>query len=369
MINSLYATFKKSWFGSLLPKSKMQILSAFKPSSILAQQIQILNTRADNAQRYMQNNTIVKMGYQVTLDVLPWYIMIGPKGSGKSSLLQHANTPFIAGKKKPKKNNDKLVANVNCDWWITEDAVIIDVPGGYAPNLGKKPSVGADMWEYFLNLVRSKQHEKELGGVIITVSCLQLLDKKYRNHLVEYLKSRILELQNKFGANTPFYFAISKIDLLPGFAEFFRDTTHEEMAQAWGVTMPDPGVSETLSSLYIKRFNALIKVLNSQVVTRLHHERDVTAKARIKGFPLHAERVKDEFASVLNTLSALGVKFCMRGIYLNSVMQSELSKMDEVHCKAIWAKDETFDFMALNSGKKQCKAYFTKQFLLQGILV
>lgn len=348
---------KNKWLKKLMPSTKTQ----------LGKSIQVIQERADRAVKYMEMTSVIKHGDRVGLDTLPWYLLIGPKGAGKTSLLNESNVNFVAGDQKKPTASEKNEANISCNWWITSDAVIIDVPGGFAPNQNKK-SFGGDLWEYLLGLVQNRRAKNDFGGVIIAISVTQLLDRNYRNILVEYLRARILETQHYFGKETPFYITLTKTDLLPGFADFFGDMTLEEQAQAWGITMPEVGMTETLSSLFIKRFNALIKILNRQVIPRLHRERDLIAKANIKNFPLHLERVKDEFASILNTLAALDVKFATHGVYLNSVVQNKLSKQDGVHCRMIWDNDP-LEFKPVLGDMAENTPFFVRQFLMHGILV
>ena len=62
---------------------------------------------------------------------LPWYLLIGPPGSGKTTALVNSGLKFpLASGATP-----AAIAGVGgtryCDWWFTEDAVLIDTAGRY----------------------------------------------------------------------------------------------------------------------------------------------------------------------------------------------------------------------------------------------
>ncbi|HEY0419214.1 MAG TPA: type VI secretion system membrane subunit TssM, partial [Acetobacteraceae bacterium] len=61
----------------------------------------------------------------------PWYIIIGPPGAGKTTALLNAGLSFPLAAEM----GQGAVAGVGgtrmCDWWFTEDAVLIDTAGRY----------------------------------------------------------------------------------------------------------------------------------------------------------------------------------------------------------------------------------------------
>ena len=61
----------------------------------------------------------------------PWYVIIGPPGAGKTTALINAGLKFPLAAKM----GQGAVAGVGgtrlCDWWFTENAVLIDTAGRY----------------------------------------------------------------------------------------------------------------------------------------------------------------------------------------------------------------------------------------------
>lgn len=67
---------------------------------------------------------------------LPWYIIIGPSGSGKSCALREGRLPGME-LIRPDDSNEpavgekgKIAATLCMDWWFGDDSVILDTAGG-----------------------------------------------------------------------------------------------------------------------------------------------------------------------------------------------------------------------------------------------
>jgi len=71
-------------------------------------------------------------GGEGALYVLPWYMIIGPPASGKTTLLQNGGLNFPYLDPTRSKSSVKGVGGTrNCDWWFAEEAVILDTAGRY----------------------------------------------------------------------------------------------------------------------------------------------------------------------------------------------------------------------------------------------
>jgi hypothetical protein len=82
---------------------------------------------------------------------LPWYVFIGPPGSGKTTAIAQSGLEFPLA--------EGRVAGVggtrNCDWWLTDRAVLIDTAGRYTT---QDSDAAADKagWDRFLAMLRRK---------------------------------------------------------------------------------------------------------------------------------------------------------------------------------------------------------------------
>ena len=63
------------------------------------------------------------------LNELPWYVMIGPPGAGKTTAIVNSGLQFPLADKLGKAAIGGVGGTRNCDWWFTNEAVLIDTAG------------------------------------------------------------------------------------------------------------------------------------------------------------------------------------------------------------------------------------------------
>lgn len=133
---------------------------------------------------------------------------------------------------------------LHCDWWFTNEAVLIDTAGRYARHDdGGEASAAqrnAGEWQGFLGLLRKHRPGAPLNGVILTLNVADLTAQSPAERLAACaaLRARLAELRETLGIRFPVYLVVTKMDLLPGFSEYFRTLTSHLRAQIWGFTLP-----------------------------------------------------------------------------------------------------------------------------------
>jgi len=309
-----------------------------------------LQARFEGAIQFLKKTRIVKQGNNISLSQLPWYFLIGPPSAGKTTLLTNSTVHFLLSKQ----HLAEHAASDTCDWWATRDAVIVDVPGTYILH---QTSLHTTLWNNLLNLTKKYRKNVGLGGVIITLSFPEIL-KQSSIIIAQHIKERLHEIRIQFGAHIPIYLLITQCDLIPGFMEFFGDSSMDELAQGWGITIPKLKDTEKLHEAFSYRFNALIKRLNKQLIWRLHQERNPQARPFIKDFPLQIERLKDTIAHYIKILNLPGLR--LQGVYLTSATQ-------ETHHEQQVLLEPDSHSIQLTIPKMPVRAYFIKQFILQSL--
>ena len=91
----------------------------------------------------------------ISLKQTPWIFLLGPQNAGKTTFLANSGIPFILKKQFSKEDINHIPPSENCDWWITKDVSIIDIPSSYlgAQNKNDKKIFEA-LWQSFLKLVK-----------------------------------------------------------------------------------------------------------------------------------------------------------------------------------------------------------------------
>lgn len=333
-----------------------------------------LQGRFEGAIEFLTKTVINKHGKNVNLLRLPWYLVIGPKSSGKSTLLANANINFILSKNFKAGNPKTITQSDMCDWWVTRDLVLVDIPGTYlssksrhAPSISSMYSI---LWEHLLKLIQPFHKKNPIQGIIIALNLPEILkfQRQEKTQIVHDLKKRINELLDYFGHQLPIQLIITKCDLLPGFSEFFSEYSIDEIAQPWGITLP-PRTNESLLDLFTHRFNALIKRLNKQIISKLHQERNAAARPYIKDFPLHMERLKEGITQLLKALSL--PQLPLQGIYLTSGTQ-EIEKEQNTFTPVNHEPHTGFDnqnLQIMSLPPLPTRTYFVRQLILNQLLM
>jgi type VI secretion system protein ImpL len=230
---------------------------------------------------------------------LPWYLVVGDVGSGRSSLLRHSGLPYPVANESHQQiehSSDEL-----CQWWFSKFGVFIDTHGKLATEL-TPDSLEQSVWQELLRLLKSKRSRKPLDGVIFTIDFHQLytMNDSERANFTHALRLRFHSLNEQLGIQCPIYVCFTKWDRIAGFSEFFAHLTREEQQQIFGFTF------RVTNGDSIKEFGAeydkLLNRLNQQLSLRLHQENDPRHAAAAFNFPLQMARLKEFLNKQLHDL-------------------------------------------------------------------
>ncbi|WP_233888771.1 type VI secretion system membrane subunit TssM [Paraburkholderia flagellata] len=260
---------------------------------------------------------------------LPWYMFIGAPGSGKTTALIHSGLSFPLAERFGTDGIKGVGGTRNCDWWFTEEAVLIDTAGRYTTHESDRDADRA-AWQGFLGLLKKTRPRQPINGVLVTVSVSDLLDSTPDGlpEMAAALRARVRELTEQFGTRFPVYVLVTKTDLLAGFSEFFADLTKEERAQVFGFTLPyqadAPEAANALNARVIEELDALETRLVARVPERLHAETGLSQRAAIFGFPQQFAALKAIIADFLRTTfvqTRHDETQMVRGVYFTSGTQ------------------------------------------------
>jgi type VI secretion system protein ImpL len=269
---------------------------------------------------------------------LPWYVFIGAPGSGKTTALVNSGLKFPL--KDRLGGGDPALAGVggtrNCDWWFTEDAVLLDTAGRYTT---QESDLEADAaaWRGFLDLIKRFRPRRPLNGALVTlsVSDLMLWTDEERKRYARHVRARVAELYERLGVRFPIYLVVTKTDLLAGFMETFGELDPGARARVWGATFAlahDGFVLGSPGQRFAEEFRDLEGRLYGEMLERLQEERDLQRRAAAYRFPqqfrglgpLIEQFLDAAFISVPGTPEPL-----LRGVYFTSGTQ-EGSPIDRV---------------------------------------
>jgi type VI secretion system protein ImpL len=293
-------------------------------------------------------------------NALPWYLVLGAEGSGRSSLLKKSGLPYPVANESYQQivqSDDDL-----CQWWFSKQAVFMDTHSTLLTEL-REDSLQHRVWLRLIELLKEKRRFKPLDGIILCIDLHTLLhqSEEERANATHALRTRIQSFISKVGIQCPIYIYFTKCDLVAGFSEFFAHLNQQERSQIFGVTLPI--MAGNSIKLFGKEYDKLLSNLNRQTIVSLQKEADPKKAALISNFPLQMVTFKDVIEKYLNAAfesnfyhSAVAV----RSLFFTSAFQ---------HGDAIDYLGETTSFTfgleVLNSKQKQTEhSFFIKDSFL-----
>ncbi|WP_020096101.1 type VI secretion system membrane subunit TssM [Methylobacterium sp. 285MFTsu5.1] len=257
---------------------------------------------------------------------LPWYIMIGPPGSGKTTALVNSGLRFPLARAATPEAIAGSGGTRYCDWWFTDEAVLIDTAGRYTTQ-DSDPRSDRQSWTAFLDILKKHRPQQPLNGVIVAISIAELLtsdEAEIAAHSTA-VRKRLLELNERLGIDFPVYVLFTKADLLAGFQEFFGHLPESSRRMVWGHTFQTDEKTRNMIGDVPAEFDALVERANAWLPDRLQDEPNPTSRVVLFGFPSQIASAKPRVVDFLNRVfepSRYHVSATLRGFYFTSGTQN-----------------------------------------------
>jgi hypothetical protein len=169
---------------------------------------------------------------------VPWYVLVGEPGSGKTEAIRHCNVGFPPGLQ------DQLQGaggTLNMNWWFTNSAIILDTAGRL---MFEEVAPGStNEWNEFLKLLKQNRPNSPVNGLLLVIPVDTLI--KDTADAIEKKATKIAQqfdqIQRTLGVRFPVFVIVTKCDLLNGFREFFDDLNDPQLQhQIMGWSNPAP---------------------------------------------------------------------------------------------------------------------------------
>ncbi|STZ63341.1 Uncharacterized protein conserved in bacteria [Moraxella lacunata] len=265
----------------------------------------------------------------------PWFLLVGASGVGKTTSILNSGLKFPIG---TVDNTSRLAGTQDCDWFLTDDAVLIDTAGRFVEQ--DSQSKNSDDWQELLHLLKRCRTKQPINGLVLMIGADDIMknDEQYLESQLSEFRIRLQEVQNTFNISFPFYVVINKIDLITGFGQYFNYLTEEDRNKVFGITL------DVLSDNSAEKINIITKklddiaesielnIFNSVAYNNQQNEPSDLALSFASEFADFTTHLKSYLKKLLN-LSKYDAMLHLGGVYFTSSAQQEMGEMTHANLK------------------------------------
>ncbi|RMF85806.1 MAG: hypothetical protein D6744_00800 [Planctomycetota bacterium] len=288
---------------------------------------------------------------------LPWFMLIGEPGCGKTASLIHSGLDFPLGKDEV----PGFGGTRNYNWWFTNEAVILDTAGRIA--FHEEGTTDKVEWEYFCKLIKQNRTRCPINGMIIALPADKLLrdsaDERMQKAAV--LRERLRQIHQLLGVRFPTFVLVTKMDLVGGFSEFFEEIRVDlaQRNQMFGWSRPGEFQEPYDPSTFPEAFDSVYHRLRDWAMRYLQRKATEDELGMIVTFPEAFRQLRDGLNDYISTIfqkSPLLEPPFFRGFYFTSAVQEGAPILD------VFARTSTHRVSERPAKAVDSKAFFIHDF-------
>lgn len=262
-----------------------------------------------------------------SLDTIPLLYILGGANSAKTTTLLHSglDPELLAGQLYRDKN---VIPTALATLFYTEDGVLVEA--------GEALRESIYLWNTLVHKTQPRTYRSVLGtrppvrAAIVCTSCELFFGLDAAESLTALARKTNLMLRTlsrQLGTDVPVYVIFTKLDRIPGFAEFVRHLSTEEVMAPLGISLSHGSVTDGLyaeqaTSTVSSALDELFFSLGEFRVEALSRNSDEQSSAPVYEFPREMQKLRNNLASYLVELtrpSHLSANAYLRSFYFTGI--------------------------------------------------
>ncbi len=326
----------------------------------------------DQLRKAFQGGILVYKQRKKDIYSVPWYVMIGTPGSGKTEAIRHSEIGFPPGLTDPMTG---VGGTINMNWWFTNYGVILDTAGKMVfPEAGGGGQ--SNEWDEFLRLLRKHRPACPINGLFLALDVDKMIQDTPEtiSKKAGQVAQQLDRIQRALDVRFPVYVLVTKSDFLTGFKEFFDgidDPQLQNQILGWSnQAQLDAPVDANEIERYLRELVELIKrrrlaVMRAPISLDLQQNRRLDCTDAMYAFPESLERLIPRLKRYLQIIFSAGQfsakPVFLRGIYFTSSMQQN-GDLDEALAEFLGIK--VTDLPPANILEKE-KSFFLRDLFIE----
>ncbi|KFB99027.1 hypothetical protein GTGU_04354 [Trabulsiella guamensis ATCC 49490] len=254
------------------------------------------------------------------IDEKPWFLIIGPPGSGKTSMIYESGEHFVLSEQYGLAKTSDIGPTQDCNLWLTERAVYVDTAGEWVLLHGQSEEAG-DARQKLFSLIRKYRRYPGIDGVILCLDVVMLLNASLteRKTLADTLRVRILEVASLFHTDIAVYLILNNIDKLPGGETFLAMMNDDLLADGLGITMTRSQSGHNDFSVDETSYKELLLRISQYVLEIIHNAPDEKTRHQLLLFTESLGALQKPLFALLEQVfpvSPVGYSGCLRQLWL-----------------------------------------------------
>ena len=274
-----------------------------------------------DAERILRDSVKMK---GASLSTLPAFLVIGPAGSGKTSFVERSgmDRKLLAGQVY---SDGAVTPTKHLNIWLAAQSVFIEVSGQSALDPVSMEAILRQLTPRGVSSLSGK--DQPVRGIILCMDQATVAAAKVPDDIAALALPWNAALERAaeiMGVQLPVYVVFTRIDGIPGCAEYFSNLSAKEQRQALGATIKPfnpaaPGVyAQDMEQVLNREFSGIASALVDARVPLLSRQQDGARIPLEYPFPRDFQKLKKNVTQFLLDLarpSQLHVSPFLRGFY------------------------------------------------------